>query len=293
MATPVKSFFYVLKRSRAVRMNKKYIIALCMLIATTLTAFSVHAKVIGDDDRPNGIIHECADIGYTVARLIIPISLDSPDLATATAMKIGNSEPFFVTVAHAFYENGALKAPLDEIYAQVLTQTGNGNCVFKTSRIKSFSIGTAKPFQSFDGASRDLMVFQLVEEDFSPANITAIEYADCDSCRDDAATITAFSWEVAEGLLPHRMQCRFFKSPEVSPYNDISFRHHDCDTSAGASGALLMSKGPNGRFLPRAVHTGGWGESGREFGDGVYNISVPLDSGTINVLYNAMIRRGN
>lgn len=272
---------------------KAFIVTFCWISVLCASAPNASAKIIGSDNRTGELGHACNDIGYTVARLIIPTDRSNPDLATVTAIKLPQTGPFFITVAHAFYKKGKLKAPVDEIYAKVLTRNAHGECVYKTARVKRFAVGSVKPRQTFFGAARDLMVFELVGDDLSDDDITAIEYRNCSDCTDKLAKMTAFSWDINHGLLPYTTQCNLRKSPEESEYDDLSFTHHDCDTSAGASGALMLLKDASGAEYPHSIHAVGWGRNGREFGHGAYNVSIPLDTETLNLLYRAMIKFGD
>lgn len=198
---------------------------------------------------------------------------------------------FFITAAHALYLKGELRAPLDTIEIDVLVEVAPDECRYRKASISRFATGSAAPRKTFHGAARDMLVFQI-DDDEIMSKVRPIKIGD-GVCGKPVTSLFAFAWKTGKGVLPYRSECKMQKRPKLSEYDDVSFLHHDCDTSSGASGGLLLCDPTDLNPELRGVHVTGWGTDGRQFGDGVYNIALPVDFRTISALLRAMDKYGD
>lgn len=260
------------------------------LIAAFSFSLPVFAKVIGFDDRKVLEAAPCTVTPATMARVLVPAE-GGMHLSTGFAATVNGEEVFFITAAHALYLKGELRAPLDLIEIDVLVEVAPGECRYQKAGISAFATGSAKPRQTFLGAARDVLVFRIDDKDIV-SNIKPIRIGD-GICTTTETTLFAFAWKAGNGVLPSRTECRIRKRPGVSEYDDTSFLHHDCDSSSGASGGLLLCDGTDLHPELRGIHVTSWGTDGRQFGDGVYNIALPMDFRAIRVLLRAMDKYGD
>ena len=267
-------------------------LAVFLLSLACVTASSVDAKIIGADDRLPAYSQSCSEMGFTIARMLVPGEGDEILLSTATAVSLDNGRPFFVSAAHALYRDGKLRAPLERVSVQLLLPDATGVCRFQPARIARFAVGAARPRKSFFGAARDLLLFEIEADELFSRQISPIHYRFNQQCTSRAVEVIGFASDFQNGQVAYKDQCHLRGKPEVSAYPDSSFQHHDCDTSTGSSGALLLCSTERGGILPVAVHTVGWGSSGQPFGDGVYNVGTPLNAQMLLLLHRVLLREG-
>ena len=248
------------------------------------------AKVIGFDDRQILETAPCRSTPATLARVLVPVE-GRQNLSTGFAATVSGDEVFFVTVAHSLYLKGELRAPLETIEIDVLVEVAPDICRYRKTSISKFATGSAAPRQSFHGAARDILVFQI-EDDEIISKVKPIKIGD-GTCRNTLTSLFAFAWKAGNGVLPYKSECKMQKRLKVSEYDDVSFLHHDCDTSPGASGGLLLCDPTNLTPELHGIHAASWGTDGRQFGDGVYNIALPVDFRTIRALLHAMEKYGD
>lgn len=261
-----------------------------ILLCLSLTSgpFAANARIVGKDDRIALTADYCQTDGVTVGRLLVEPTDEHPHLSTVTAVQFDDQETFYLGTAHSLFKDGKLRAPLDHISVELLVPDPLGGCRFRTSSISRFAVGSTKPRQTFWGAARDLLVFQIDNQDIDADAIKPIRLYRKRSCRTHDVRLTGFAWGIKGGLEPFRTSCKLRRKSAESDYPEAAFQHHDCDTSTGTSGSLLLCEQGRHAPIPYAVHAVGWGESGREFGRGVYNVAIPVDAGALRMLFRAM-----
>ena len=254
--------------------SMKYLLSTLLSLLLTAVAF---AKIVGFDDRRVLSSNTCDATPATMARVLVPVD-GKPYLSTAFAAT-SNGAVYFVATAHSFYREGQLRAPIHDIEVNVLIDLGSGECRFETVGIRALATATQKPHASFFDASRDLAIF-LIDDAALSAKLRPIEIA-ATPIRRTNTNLFAFAWNSGRGLLPFVSECSFRKKSGESRYDDISFLHHDCDTGSGASGAVMLCDPVSLTATACGLHTVGWGEDGRRYSDGVYNVAIPLSSRTV------------
>lgn len=250
--------------------------------AFSLTTVQAVATPIGFDDRIDDVVRECRDLPVSVGRLFVPTVPDGPNMSTATPFTIdGGLTVFFITSAHSLFKGGEIRAPMDALIVDVLVENEAGVCRFAEGKVADFVVGSAKPRATFFGAARDMAILKVVFPEGVVERLAPLQIRATPICANDKVNITAFAWDVANGMSPYRSSCRLRAPSPESEYDGISFQHHDCDTSAGSSGGLLTCRDGSGEEVVAAMHVVGWGTPGAPYGEGAYNVALPIDYGRL------------
>lgn len=122
------------------------------------------------------------------------------------------------------------------------------------------------------------MLFDMEADAPLPGPIVSTALMSGGHCGSGAVELVGCASDFPFGWTACRDRCHLRDKSDESAYPDSSFQHHDCDTSAGSSGALLLCTTALGTALPIAIHAVGWSTSGRPIGSGVCNVATPLSA---------------